>query len=50
MIEEELAIKLVDLIASIGGIVGLFLGASVLSCSNSALILYLKIKSYIEKK
>ena len=50
MIEEELAVKQVDLISGIGGTVGLFLGASFMSLSSSASLLYLKIKSYIEKK
>jgi len=50
MIEEELAVKQVDLISGIGGTVGLFLGASFMSFSSSASLLYLKIKSYIEKK
>ena len=50
LIEEELAVKQVDLISGIGGTVGLFLGASFMSFSSSASLLYLKIKSYIEKK
>ena len=50
MIEEELAVKKVDLISGIGGTVGLFLGASFMSFSDLASILYSKIKSYIENK
>ena len=50
MIEEVLAFKSNDLLSSVGGFLGLFLGASIMSLFSTISELILKIKRVIANK
>ena len=50
MIEEVLAFQSHELISSVGGFLGLFLGASIMSLFSTISELILKIKIFIANK